>query len=362
MQATQPIPTLSGKPVRARSWLQALLVGFAFYLFSTGVLFLTQNPNLFPTVVMIGSFLIPVTYVTFFFERRHLSNITISTTFISFVYGGILGVLAASLLEPIFVRTTNLTGNLWIGFIEEFTKIIGVLIIARRFRHDLQMDGLILGAAAGMGFASLESMGYAFTAFLSTGGSLSQTVFVTLIRGILSPVGHGTWTAIFACILFREAREGRFRINYKVVGAYVIVSLLHALWDGLPTVITDITGSGLDVFIGQAVVGAAGLFILWLLFRQANHPQPVAAVAPILDSPEPLSGISAGNLPASEIVSPVSDPCSKTDAEPPESENTLPGSNKLALPGEISPPDSADAPPEDEKSIPDHDSAPPAAE
>ncbi len=141
---------------------------------------------------MIGSFLVPVTYVTFFYERRHLSNLSLSSTVISFIYGGILGVVAASLLEPIFIRSLDFTSTIAVGLIEEFTKILGVFIIARHRRHDLEMDGLILGAAAGMGFAALESTGYAFTAFLASGGSLSQTVGVTLLRGILSPVGHGT--------------------------------------------------------------------------------------------------------------------------------------------------------------------------
>ncbi len=303
MGYSQPIQTLPIKPPKANAWLRALITGFIFYLISTALLFITQNPNLFPTVVMIGSFLVPITYVTFFFERRHLSNLSLNSTVMGFIYGGILGVLAASILEPIFVRNTNVTGTLAIGFIEEFVKIIGVLIIARRFRHDLEVDGLILGAAAGMGFAALESMGYAFTSFLASGGSVSQTVLVTLIRGILSPVGHGTWTAIFASVLFREAKEGHFRINLKVIIAYLLVSVLHASWDGLPAVITNFLGSGLDVFLGQLVVGGAGLFILWLRWREANRPQKVAALAASL---EPLAPpvITPGETSPSEVEQP----------------------------------------------------------
>jgi RsiW-degrading membrane proteinase PrsW (M82 family) len=320
MEPAQKLQALQLKPPKTNSWLQVILTGFAFYIISTILLVFTQNPNLFPTVVMIGSFLVPVTYVTFFYERRHLSHISISTTFIGFVYGGILGVLAASLLEPIFVRTTNLSSNLVIGLIEEFAKILGVLVIARRFRHDMEMDGLILGAAAGMGFAALESMGYAFVAFLSSGGSLSQTVFVTLIRGIMSPVGHGTWTAIFASVLFRESKNGRFRINLNVIGAFLLVSVLHAAWDGLPTLITDYLGSGLDVFLGQAFVGAAGLFVLWLRWREANRLQQASALAATTD----LS--AAPHVPMAESTlhpeAPVAD--AQLPPEAPEADSTLP--------------------------------------
>ncbi len=287
MEPTQNLQALQIKPRRANSWLRVIITGFIFYIVSTILLVITQNPNLFPTVVMIGSFLVPVTYVTFFYERRHLSSLSISSTLTGFVYGGILGVLAASILEPIFVRSMNVTGTLSIGLIEEFAKILGVLIIARRFRHDLEMDGLILGAAAGMGFAALESSGYAFTAFLASGGSISQTVVVTLIRGILSPVGHGTWTAIFASVLFREAKQGHFRINFKVIGAYLLVAVLHALWDGVPSVINAYTGSGLDVFIGQVVIGGAGIFFLWLRWREALRLQS-AALQPVITQAETL--------------------------------------------------------------------------
>ena len=275
MEPTQEILTLPSKPPKANAWLQALVTGFLLYIISVVFLILTGNPNLFPTVVMIGSFLVPVTYVTFFYERRHLSNLSLSSTIISFIYGGILGVLAASLLEPIFIRSVDFTSTIVVGLIEEFTKILGVFIIARHLRHDSEMDGLILAAAAGMGFAALESTGYAFTAFLASGGSLSQTVGVTLLRGILSPVGHGTWTAILASVLFRESREGHFRINFKVIGAYLLVSVLHGLWDGLPDLITSLLGSGLDVFVGQVFVGGAGLFVLWLRWREARRLQTI---------------------------------------------------------------------------------------
>jgi RsiW-degrading membrane proteinase PrsW (M82 family) len=205
--------------------------------------------------------------------KEATSQLTLSTTLLCFVFGGILGVLAASLLEPIFIRQVDFVSTIAIGLIEEFTKILGVIIIARHRRHDSEMNGLILGAAAGMGFAALESTGYAFTSFLASGGSLDQTVIVTLLRSVLSPIGHGTWTAILASVIFRESVEGRFRINFKVVGAYLLVSALHGLWDGLPSVITTYLGSGLDVFVGQAIIGGLGLFILWLLWRESRRVQ-----------------------------------------------------------------------------------------
>jgi len=98
-------------------------------------------------------------------------------------------------------------------------------------------------------------------------------VGVTLLRGILSPIGHGTWTAILASVLFRESAARHFRISGKVVGAYLTVVILHGLWDGLPGVVSATLSPGLDVFIGQAIVGGISIFILWRRWSEAQRLQ-----------------------------------------------------------------------------------------
>ncbi len=286
----QPVPSgleLSGHPRRG-NWWRVLLAGLGLYLLGIAVLAVTGNLILYPTVAMLGSFMIPVAYVAFFYERRHLSRLTLPTLALSFLYGGLLGVFAASVLEPIFVRNLTVVTAFQIGLIEEFVKILGVLVIARRWGHDSELDGMILGAAAGMGFAALESMGYAFVVLLESGGSLSATVVVTLMRGLLSPLGHGTWTAILVGMLFRESHDGRFRITRAVVGAYLTVVILHGLWDGLPGLVQVFTGSGLDVFITQSAVGLVGLFILWRRWIHAVRLQVAQLIPPVLQKQAPV--------------------------------------------------------------------------
>lgn len=256
------------------AWWRILLVGLLLFVVSVVVFALTGNPNLFPTVALIGNFLVPVSYVAFFYERRHMSQVTLVSTARAFFYGGVLGVFAAALLEPVFVTRLTALSAFEIGLIEEFAKILGVLVVARHHRHDTEIDGILLGGAAGMGFAALESSGYVFTAFVQSGGSLTDAVVVTLLRGLLSPVGHGTWTAILSSVLFREGMPNRFRINGAVIGAYVTVVVLHGLWDGLPPLIDALTGSSIDVILGQGVVGIAGLIILWFRFREAVRRAP----------------------------------------------------------------------------------------
>ena len=253
------------------SWIKILLIGAGFYVLALGALMITGNPNLFPSVVMVGSFLVPVTFVALFYEHRHYSTLTFSATALTMVYGGLLGVIAASILEPLFIQQLDFLTAFEVGLIEEFAKIMGVLVVVRRRGRYSEIDGLILGAAAGMGFAALESSGYAFSAFLESQGSLEVSVHVTLLRGLLSPLGHGAWTAILAAVLFRESTAERFRVNGSVLGAYLTVVVLHGLWDGLPSLLSNFVASGLDVLLAQVAVGAVGLIILWRRWREGTR-------------------------------------------------------------------------------------------
>lgn len=93
------------------------------YLLGVVVLILTGNPVLFHPVVMIGNFVVPISYVAFFSERAYLSRLTLMTIFMRFFYGGMLGVFTSGLLEPIFISQLNFSNVLLVGFAEEFVKI-----------------------------------------------------------------------------------------------------------------------------------------------------------------------------------------------------------------------------------------------
>ena len=137
------------------------------------------------------------------------------------------------------------------GLIEEAAKLLALLFVARHLARHTVRDGIVLGATVGFGFAALESSGYALSALLVTQGSqvslsLSNLVFTEFVRGILSPVGHGLWTAILGGALFGASRDGRLRFTRGVFGAYLLVSVLHALWDsmrGIATVLTAIVAA-----------------------------------------------------------------------------------------------------------------------
>lgn len=256
--------------MRRKNWLKVFFIGLITYAAGLTIMLFTSNPNIYPSIIILGNFLIPVTYVSFFYERRLHSNVSMMNVFLSFFYGGFLGTFAAALIEPFFIHRLNFYTSMIVGIIEELVKVLGVVVILKRNKHKLEIDGIILGAAAGMGFAAIESCGYAFTTFLSTGGNFTMLIYITLMRGILSPLAHGTWTAILTGVLLRERTVKSFRVNLYVLYEYILVIILHGLWDGLPLLLGNFIPVQNSYFISYIFVGAAGILILNRLWHEAK--------------------------------------------------------------------------------------------
>ncbi|MEW9554613.1 PrsW family intramembrane metalloprotease [Nonomuraea sp. NPDC050783] len=220
-----------------RLWLRIFLTGFVLWVATVLVTGWTGNSNLVPTVVLFGSFLVPVTFVVWAYGRGRSPRVTVELLFMAFVVGGVLGVLGASLLESWLIRPSVLM-YLAVGLIEEGVKLAALMFVTRRMPHRSARDGVILGATVGFGFAAFESAGYAFNALFTSGGlSLGQLVETEVLRGILTPVGHGLWTAILGGVLFSAGG----RLANRVVLAYLGVSLLHALWDSMSAIAIAVT-------------------------------------------------------------------------------------------------------------------------
>jgi protease PrsW len=260
----------AGTSVRGRDhreWLEVFLGGLLLWVVSVAVTFWTVNPNLIPVVILLGSFLVPVTFVVFAFERYADQVLTTQRIFIAFLYGGVLGVLGASILEAEFLKQPSGLTYFGVGLIEEAVKLAALWVVALRLPRYTMRDGIVLGATVGLGFAALESAGYAFTAlFTMEGLSLQNLVETEVLRGLLTPVGHGLWTAILGGVLFRAAAgAGRLRLSWGLVGWYVVVALLHALWDA---------SRGIAVWLTLLLTATQ---VQWLLIQMGRVPEPTQA-------------------------------------------------------------------------------------
>jgi RsiW-degrading membrane proteinase PrsW (M82 family) len=289
-------------------WWKTLLAGIVLWVLTIVVTGATSNVNLVPTLILLGSFLVPFCVVLFVVERVSGSVSTLQVVLLFFI-GGVCGVLGASLLEANL--HANLSLYIAVGFIEELVKGIILLIGSRRVVPRTRAQGALLGATVGAGFAAFESAGYAFNAAITTQGidlvSLLQT---EALRAILTPVGHVVWTAILGAAIFGVAQSRhRVRAVIGVVVAFIGVALLHALWDSMSGIASLLalvfTGNAMVVLengflppsaaaavsslatilyiAGIAVAAAIGILVIWLLLRRrASTPaQPVQAGAPV---------------------------------------------------------------------------------
>lgn len=265
----------------APPWWAVFLIGLVLWAASFAVARLTRNVILLPTIVLLGSFLVPVTAVVWYLDHDPSPALSPRRILAAFIIAGVFGVLGASVLEYWLVPGGNL-GPFVVGLIEEFVKGVFIVVVAMGIRPFHVRDGIVLGATVGFGFAALESSGYALVSlFVVQGGhlylSLTAVVVTELIRGILAPFGHGMWSAILGAAIFNAAaRRGGMRLTWGVVGTYLAVSLLHGAFDSISSI------------AGYVVVSIIGLVPLIVLWRRADgggvlprRHQPVPSIAPV---------------------------------------------------------------------------------
>jgi RsiW-degrading membrane proteinase PrsW (M82 family) len=263
----------------APRWWGILLIGLALWIATVGAAFLTGNLLLLPSVVLLGSFLVPVTAVVWYLDHDPSPALSPRRITTAFIIGGLLGVLVASILEFWLVYGPGLIGMLKVGLIEEFVKGAAIVLLALGLRSFSTRDGVVLGASVGFGFAALESSGYALASLFVVQGqhlylSLSSVVFTELVRAVLAPFGHGMWSAILGGVIFHAARKGHMRLTLSVVVAYLGVAILHGAFDYL---------GGIAGYIVISIIGLVPLVYLWwrgdrgMPFRRSTLPVHVPA-------------------------------------------------------------------------------------
>ncbi|MGG3467153.1 PrsW family intramembrane metalloprotease [Neobacillus pocheonensis] len=210
----------------ARIFIFALIAYFGLFL---GVS-VFKNINFLPGLIIVGSFAVPITALTFFWEMNAPQNVAIYRIVYVVFIGGILSMLVALVFFNILKHNIN---PITIGIVEEFAKIGTVIFFVRNLKYKFVLNGLLLGAAVGAGFAAFETAGYALRALLS--GSYRGLYSTLLWRSFLAPGGHIAWAALTGAAFCGVQKDNKFDINMviklKFLRIFFIVVLMHALWD-----------------------------------------------------------------------------------------------------------------------------------
>jgi RsiW-degrading membrane proteinase PrsW (M82 family) len=238
------------------SWFKILIGGFLLFFLLERALVATGNPNYLPSLLMVGTFTIPLAFCALLYTRRRQPDVPWVTLGLCVIWGGVLGTVVAGRLEYDTVQRLGGLPTLGVGIIEELAKLIVPLYFLFRKPYRNEFDGIMIGAASGAGFAALESMGYGLVALLLSHGNITATVQLLLFRSLLAPAAHIAWTGLLGGALWHaknHAGKGRFRM---LIYTFIGVVLLHSLWDSV------------SFLLGYVILGLVSL--LWLIRRIHN--------------------------------------------------------------------------------------------
>src|SRR5690242_4999323 len=87
------------RPDGATGWRGTFGTGLLLWIASVVVTGLTGNLNMIPTIVLLGSFLVPATAVIWYLDHYHSDTVTPGLAARAFIVGGVIGTLAAAVLE-----------------------------------------------------------------------------------------------------------------------------------------------------------------------------------------------------------------------------------------------------------------------
>lgn len=163
---------------------------------------------------------------------------------------GILGASAGGVVSTVLVAP----------FVEEFTKglIFAVLVLTKHF--DNETDGLIYGAATGLGFACVENLMY-----FATAQSVESLMTMVVLRTLFTALVHCISSATLGMAIGIARQKRGFGLKAMfVIGGYLLAVTNHAVWNGLATAsgFESMVDTGLSVFLtlfGCGLVAIASL-------------------------------------------------------------------------------------------------------
>lgn len=244
-------------------WLFARIFLMFLVVFAGLLVMILQfsNTNAIAGAMFIGALIVPFSLVIFFWETNIPRNISIFDVVSIFFIGGVMSLIFTLILYGyIYVGELNYTGAILVGIVEEVGKIVVAGHYVKKRNTSYILNGLLLGACVGAGFAVFETAGYAFSALLY--GGIPSMIDVLILRGALAIGGHTLWAAISTAGLVIAKGERPFDrkmyLDPKFLKFLLLVIALHAVWD-MPITL------GQSVHLVQWVLCAVAVVIVLVL-------------------------------------------------------------------------------------------------
>jgi RsiW-degrading membrane proteinase PrsW (M82 family) len=219
------------------TWLRILIAGSFLFILLERALVTTGILTYVPSLLLVGTFTVPVAFCAFLYSRRRLPDVPWTTLGWCLLWGGLLGGLVAGVVEYNVAQSLGILPVIAIGLIEEVAKLVVPAYVMLRRKYDNETDGVVLGAAAGAGFAAFESLGYGFMALILSGGDLPFTTQLLLFRALMAPATHIAWTGLLGGTVWAVGHHFDTFTIRRLILTFAGVVALHAFWDGATTIV-----------------------------------------------------------------------------------------------------------------------------
>lgn len=234
-KSTPKIKEIEPKKASAWVYLRVLLFFIIAYIPMRIGYIDYNNANFLPGLIFLGAFAVPIATLIFFFEIDLFKKIPFYKVLKYFIAGGCFSLILAIIYFSIFpVGKLTFTSAFVVGIIEEVAKAaIVAFFLFKEKRANYILDGLLIGAAVGAGFAAFETAGYILR-FQLSGGTTSM-LEVLKLRAVLAPGGHVAWAAIEGGALMYVkgfAQLNKKHLNDKKFLLMCLIPIvLHSIWD-----------------------------------------------------------------------------------------------------------------------------------
>jgi RsiW-degrading membrane proteinase PrsW (M82 family) len=219
-----------------RPWMFVRILAMSLILYA-GFLWVYdqfENIRLLPGLIMTGSVAVPFALLIFFFEANAPRNVSLYQVIKLVALGGLVSII----ISLFFFRWTGLSswlGAAAAGIVEETGKGLTLLLVVTRSRYRWTLNGLLLGAAVGTGFAVFESAGYALD-FGLRDDSIQTVKDIIMRRGLLSVLGgHTLWTGLVGAALWRARGNRKFSpamfFDARFLRVFVFAVVMHMIWN-----------------------------------------------------------------------------------------------------------------------------------
>ncbi|MGM0510158.1 MAG: PrsW family intramembrane metalloprotease [Thermoplasmatota archaeon] len=207
-------------------------------------------------VLLVAAFVPSLVYLFWVRNTEKHGKLSWNKLTVTFTWGAVFAVIMAVILSFIFIEVLSVESIqreyaplqklqdptimtlvvvcVVAPIVEEFTKVLGVFSVKGSI-IEIE-DGLVFGAAVGLGFAATENLLYESTAYFQQG--FEAFIAVVLVRSIASTLLHGSASAVAGFGISKSITKG----THSFLPYYLVAVVMHGSFNYLASASLLYTG------------------------------------------------------------------------------------------------------------------------